>query len=177
MDDHTPVYVGLPFFHLVCRPCKLCCAPAFLLLTVAASSRQESVYLKHAYVFNSLFQQWKTCLTTFPTAFISILWNSTWRTGRTLIWPYTGLDRASMQNTSESSRGVRCRRSTAAWYRLFFRWVSFFFFFLSLHFNQSTADLMLIHTSVNIFNRGACQVVAQDFRRVWNYELQTACLT
>ncbi|MEQ2285484.1 hypothetical protein AMECASPLE_032285 [Ameca splendens] len=22
MDDHTPVYVGLPLFHLVCRPCK-----------------------------------------------------------------------------------------------------------------------------------------------------------
>lgn len=44
--------------------------------------------------------------------------------------------------------------------------VGVFFFFLSLHFNQSTADLMLIHTSVNIFNRGACQVVAQDFRRV-----------
>lgn len=25
MDDHIPVYVGLPLLHLVCRPCKFGC--------------------------------------------------------------------------------------------------------------------------------------------------------
>lgn len=46
VDDHTPVYVGLPLFHLVCRPCE------FKLFSVL--SRSSRLGLKDQIVFSIL---------------------------------------------------------------------------------------------------------------------------